>query len=118
MRGRSPWRKPIVCWMALVAIGMSVSACEVTPEKIQQWKGVESGPRKLREAVRNERHKREVRVAAAEALVELALTDDLAAEVKEMKPAAQAALLQQTGDLALSWRGLARYWRKRAEAGA
>jgi glyoxylase-like metal-dependent hydrolase (beta-lactamase superfamily II) len=29
----------------------------------------------------------------------------------------QAALSQQSGDLALSWRGLARYWQKRAAAG-
>jgi hypothetical protein len=87
-------RLTTVCSLALVAIGAASSACDVTPEQIQQWKGVESGPRKLREAVRNERLKPEVRVAAAEALVELALTDDLAAEVKEMKPAAQATLLQ------------------------
>jgi hypothetical protein len=94
MRGRIPVRGTVVCVMALVAIGAASSACDVTPEQIQAWKGVESGPRKLRDAVRNERLKPEIRVAAAEALVELALTDDLAAEVKEMKPAAQAALLQ------------------------
>jgi hypothetical protein len=80
--------------MALVAIGVGASACDVTPDKIQQWKGVESGPRKLREAVRSDRLKPEIRMAAAEALVELARPDDLAAEVKEMKPASQAALLQ------------------------
>jgi hypothetical protein len=80
--------------MALVVVGLAAAACDVTPEKIQAWKGIESGPRKLREAVRSDRLKPEVRVAAAEALVELALTDDLATEVKEMKPASQAALLQ------------------------
>jgi hypothetical protein len=90
----TPWSITAICWLALVAIGAGASACDVTPEKIQQWKGVESGPRKLREAVRSERLKPEIRVAAAEALVELARSDDLAAEVKEMKPASQAALLQ------------------------
>jgi hypothetical protein len=95
MGGCFPWRVKATCWLALVAaVGVSASACDVTPEKIQQWKGVESGPRKLREAVRSDRLKPEIRVAAAEALVELARPDDLAAEVKEMKPASQAALLQ------------------------
>ena len=70
------------------------SACEVTPEKIQHWKGVEGGPRKLRQAVRNEGLKAEIRVAAAEALVELALGDELAAEFKEMKPAGREELLK------------------------
>jgi hypothetical protein len=87
-------RVTAVCMLALVVIGAAASACDVTPEKIQQWKGVESGPRKLREAVRNDGLKIEIRATAAEALVELALTDDLAAEVKEMKPASQSALLK------------------------
>jgi glyoxylase-like metal-dependent hydrolase (beta-lactamase superfamily II) len=38
-------------------------------------------------------------------------------EAAGVSPAEQEALRQQTGALALSWRGIARYWRKRAEAG-
>lgn len=41
-----------------------------------------------------------------------------AAEAADLSPAERAALHQQTGALALSWRGLARYWRKRAQAAA
>ena len=37
------------------------------------------------------------------------------AETEALSAAERAALAQQTGPLALSWRGLARYWRKRAE---
>ena len=47
-------------------------------------------------------------VAALEALA--------AGETAGLSAEERAALRQQTGDLALSWRGLARYWRKRAEA--
>lgn len=47
-------------------------------------------------------------VAALEALA--------AAETAGLSAEERAALRQQTGDLALSWRGLARYWRKKAEA--
>lgn len=41
-----------------------------------------------------------------------------AAEVADMSLADQEALRQQTGPLALSWRGLARYWTKRGIGGA
>jgi glyoxylase-like metal-dependent hydrolase (beta-lactamase superfamily II) len=44
------------------------------------------------------------------ALVELA-----AQEAADLSDVDRAALLQQTGALALSWRGLARYWRKKVE---
>lgn len=37
-----------------------------------------------------------------------------AAEAASLGAAERAALSQQSGDLALSWRGLARYWQKRA----
>lgn len=77
----------------LLAVCMAVAGCEVTSAKIQQWKGIESGPRKLRTAVRNEDLKLEIRAEAAEALVDLAMMDDLAQDVKELKPASQAKLL-------------------------
>jgi hypothetical protein len=83
--------------LLLLALCAGTLGCEVTPEKIQQWKGIESGPRKLRDAVRNESLKPEIRSAAAEALVELALQDDLAQDVKELKPASQTALLGVLG---------------------
>lgn len=40
------------------------------------------------------------------------------AEAQSLSAPERAALAQQSGDVELSWRGLARYWRKRAEAGA
>ncbi len=40
------------------------------------------------------------------------------AEAQSLSEPERAALAQQSGDVELSWRGLARYWRKRAEAGA
>jgi len=46
-----------------------------------------------------------------------ALKAAAAAETAGLSDEQRAALHQQTGDLALSWRGLARYWRKKAEAG-
>jgi sirohydrochlorin ferrochelatase len=79
--------------LLMLILGGILSGCEVTPEKISQWKGIESGPRKLRDAVRDENLKLETRGAAAEALVELALQEDLALEVKELKPASQVSLL-------------------------
>ena len=86
-------RFKVACSLLLPLLCGAASACDVTPEKIQQWKGIESGPRKLRDAVRNERLKPEIRAAAAEALVDLALQDDLAQDVKELKPASQKSLL-------------------------
>lgn len=44
-----------------------------------------------------------------------ALERDAMAEAASLSAPQQAALSQQSGDLSLSWRGLARYWRKRAE---
>jgi hypothetical protein len=79
--------------LLVLALLSGVAGCEVTPEKIQGWKGVESGPRKLRDAVRNESLKPEIRSLAAEALVDLALQDDLAQDVRELKPASQVSLL-------------------------
>jgi hypothetical protein len=77
----------------LLVLGAADLGCDVTPDKVQQWKGLESGPRKLRDAVRNEGLTPEMRALAAEALVDLALQDDLAQDVKELKPALQASLL-------------------------
>ncbi|NTV64916.1 MAG: MBL fold metallo-hydrolase [Oscillochloris sp.] len=45
-----------------------------------------------------------------------ALEEMAVAEASDLSPAQRAALIRQTGSLTLSWRGLARYWRKRAEA--
>lgn len=53
---------------------------------------------------------------ASEAEQVAALEAFAAGETAGLSAEERAALHQQTGDLALSWRGLARYWRKRAEA--
>lgn len=48
---------------------------------------------------------------------QMAALEELArAEVAELTPQEREALAQQTGAIALSWRGLARYWRKKATA--
>ncbi|WP_298818782.1 MBL fold metallo-hydrolase [Chloroflexus sp.] len=47
-----------------------------------------------------------------------ALEAALASEAAHLSPAEQAAIIQQTGPLTLSWRGLARYWQKFGNLGA
>jgi glyoxylase-like metal-dependent hydrolase (beta-lactamase superfamily II) len=47
-----------------------------------------------------------------------ALEELAAAEAAALSDAQRASLTYQTGAMELSWRGLARYWRKRAEADA
>ena len=54
------------------------AACDVTPEKIQTWKGTEKGPDKLTDAVGSSSVTPELRAQAVEALVELGLTANVA----------------------------------------
>lgn len=46
-----------------------------------------------------------------------ALEAALASEAATLSPVEQAAIIQQTGPLTLSWRGLARYWQKLGVSG-
>jgi glyoxylase-like metal-dependent hydrolase (beta-lactamase superfamily II) len=46
-----------------------------------------------------------------------ALEEVAASEAAGLSEEEKVALIQQTGDLILSWRGLVRYWRKKAERG-
>lgn len=80
-------------WRAVVALGLalalgSASGCEVTPEKIQQWKATQKGPAKLRAAVLDSKLKPVLRAQAAEALAEINLVDYLVKDLKTL-PAAE-----------------------------
>ena len=70
----------------LLLVGCAATAgCEVTSEKIQQWKRTERGPSKLQEAVRDSALDKSLRVEAARALVELTRVDALAGDLKALK---------------------------------
>lgn len=70
-------------------------------ERLLQWAEL------VRDGLRHGRSEAE-QIAALEALG--------AAEIASLSAPERAVLAQQTGDLALSWRGLARYWQKRGSA--
>ncbi|MCA9669707.1 MAG: hypothetical protein KC503_29135 [Myxococcales bacterium] len=68
----------------LLAVLLTLVGCEVTPEKVEVWKNSVNGAPKLRAAVRDTGQKIDVRVLAAEALVELGHLGPLGEDLKHI----------------------------------
>ncbi len=66
----------------LVLLALALVACEVTSEKIQQWKQSEKGAAKLRYALRDAKQKIAIRAEAADALGENGLFAPMAEDLK------------------------------------
>ncbi len=75
-----------VVWAATLAVG-GLLGCEVTSEKIQQWKQSEKGPAKIRYALRDTNQKLNIRAEAAEALGDLGLFAPLSEDLKSLSAA-------------------------------
>jgi hypothetical protein len=64
-------RATLVKWLLLVVTLFAISACEVTEEKIELWKGTQNGPKKLASAVIDKELSINLRAKAIVALVEI-----------------------------------------------
>jgi HEAT repeat protein len=77
-------RRTGLVWAALLAAASALIACEVTSEKIQNWKLSEKGSAKIRYALRDTRQKLPIRAEAAEALGDLGLYAPLSEDLKTL----------------------------------
>lgn len=88
--------------LLLLTLVWGSSGCEVTPQKIQTWKNSVNGPPKIRACIRDTGQKLDVRVLAAEALVELGHVGPLGADLKSLKGSDQGKVVSGLVDKLLS----------------
>lgn len=77
----------------VAALLVVLGGCDVTPDKIERWKGTEKGPGKLREALRSGSLSPELRAQALTALVEIGSLSELADDLKQIPDAQKAAVV-------------------------
>jgi len=78
-----------------VLVLVALAACEPTSQKIQEWKGTERGPGKIRAALRDGSLGATLRGEAAAALAELGMHEELEADLKQLSQVDQQAVLHE-----------------------
>jgi hypothetical protein len=78
----------------LLGILALLGGCDVTPEKIETWKGTEKGPGRLREAVKNGSLAPDLRGMAVSALAELGMMGELEEDLKAVAEADQKPIVK------------------------